>query len=93
MKYEKRVLTWFVTLALSMTMLAGCASDKTINSVHCETYGLFNRDEVRRDDVEYKLVVGNVVWGVLLFQTVIAPVYFFGFSLYEPVGAIRADAD
>ena len=31
-------------------------------------------------------IVGNVVWSVLLVETVIAPIYFLGFSLFEPVG-------
>jgi hypothetical protein len=35
--------------------------------------------------VQYKTVVGNVIWGIILVETIIAPIYFFGFSLYEPV--------
>jgi len=66
--------------------LSACGDPKTIDGVYYDTYGLFSKDEVRSDKVQYKLVMGNVVWGALLFETVIAPIYFFGFSLYEPVG-------
>jgi hypothetical protein len=66
-------------------MVVGCGSSKVLDGNYCDTYGLLNR-EMKCENVQYKTVVGNVIWGVLLFETIIAPVYFFGFSLYEPVG-------
>lgn len=68
-------------------MLTGCGSDKTINGVKYGTYGLFNKSEQRNDDIAYKLIVGNLVWSIILVETIIAPIYFIGFSMYEPVGA------
>ena len=52
---------------------------------HYPTYGFFNQDELRSDKVCYRLSIGNVVWSVLLIETIIAPVYFVGFDLFEPV--------
>jgi len=63
----------------------GCGSDKVINGKLYETYGLINRDNVKSSNVKYKVIVGNVIWGILLCETIIAPIYFFGFSIQEPV--------
>lgn len=36
--------------------------------------------------VEYKPIIGNIVWAVILSETIIAPVIFCGWYLFEPVG-------
>lgn len=74
-----------VAVGASM-LLSGCADTKTICGVTYDSYGLFNADDKKNPDIQYKLVIGNLIWGVLLFETIIAPVYFFGFSIMEPVG-------
>jgi hypothetical protein len=50
------------------------------------TYGLFNQDQSRSDRVCYAISVGNVVWSIILIETIVAPIYFLGFSLFNPVG-------
>lgn len=57
--------------------LASCAQTE-------DSYGLLNKEEVRVDGVKYCTIVGNVLWGIILIKTIIAPVYFFGFSTMEP---------
>ena len=37
-------------------------------------------------NIKYEVIWGNLVLGILLCETIVAPVYFFGFSLFEPVG-------
>jgi len=69
-----------------MIMMAGCGNTKIIDGYEYDTYGLINRSEKRNPDIRYELIVGNVVWSVILVETIIAPIYFLGFSLYEPVG-------
>lgn len=71
---------------LAATMMSACANEKDIDGKHYETYGLLNKDEVRDPNIKYRLVKGNVFWGIALSETIAAPIYFFGFSLYEPVG-------
>lgn len=68
------------------TVISGCGNTKTIKGVEYDTYGLMDKDERKNTDVQYEIIWGNVIWGVLLCQTLVAPVYFFGFSLWEPVG-------
>lgn len=75
---------------IGLTLLTGCADNKNLplydNGAmkQVETYGLFNEGNLRQDCVNYSVSLGNVVLGVLFSYTVIAPIYFFGFSLYEP---------
>src|SRR5262245_7301582 len=72
-----------VALALAVS---GCARDAKICGVTYTSYGLANQDDRKNPDVEYEVIWGNVFWGVVLFETIIAPIYFFGFSLFNPVG-------
>lgn len=65
--------------------LAGCADTAVVNGKHADTFGYLSLQK-QRPDVCYKVSWGNVIWGALLFETIVAPVYFFGFSMYEPVG-------
>lgn len=82
--------TAMTALVLTLTLtLAGCAENKTIDGTVYETYGLANRDEVRDPNIAYTVSTGNVIWGILLCETLVAPIYFFGWSLYEPVGPKR----
>ena len=78
-------------LALAAVLaLTACSQDANLATgpngevEHHRTYGFFNQDE-RSDKVCYRLSVGNVVWSVLLFETIIAPFYFVGLDLFEPV--------
>jgi len=75
-----------VLMLVAMLGLVGCGEARTINGKYCDTYGLINKDEFKCKGVRYKVITGNVIWAIILVETVVAPVYFFGFSLYEPVG-------
>ena len=74
-------------LLISALEITGCGDAKVINGVKYDTYGLFDESEKKNPDIEYRIIVGNVVLSVLLFETFVAPIYFAGFSIYEPVGA------
>ena len=78
-------------LVLATLCLAACGNDMVINGKKHSTYGLFNADEEKDPNVKYHVIIGNVFWGIVLFETIAAPVYFFGFSLYEPVGLKSAE--
>lgn len=77
-------------IALAITLLvSACADTKVINGVEYGTYGLINRDEVKNQNIQniqYNMSTGNFIWGILLCESIVFPIYFFGFSLYEPVG-------
>ena len=65
--------------------VSGCGDVKTIDDITYDTYGLFDEGSQRNKDIEYELIIGNIVWSIILVETIIAPVYFIGFSIYEPI--------
>lgn len=81
----KRIIAVAIMLVLVL-QIAGCADRKMIDGVTYDTYGIINADDKKNPNIEYEVVWGNVFWGIVLFGTIIAPIYFFGFSLFEPVG-------
>lgn len=82
-----------ITLILTMLVTAGCADNMYHDGKCIETYGLFNEHSTREDNnkvatnIEYELAWGNIIWSIILSETIFAPVYFIGFSLMEPVSA------
>jgi hypothetical protein len=77
----KKLFTIMLCLAL-----AACGHPKTIDGRHYPTYGLLNQNTQRSDAVCYKLSTGNTVWSVILIETIVVPIYFVGFDLFNPVG-------
>lgn len=77
--------TW-VAVVVSVALLAGCAKRQEICGVTYLPYGLANREERKNDAIAYEVSWGNVIWGVILVETIIMPIYVFGFALYEPKG-------
>lgn len=85
-----------LVLALVFT-LSACGSNMVLSdkgvTKEYGTIGLFNMAvdddsviEMKYPNIQYRIIWGNVIWGVILSETLIFPVYFFGFSCLEPVG-------
>ena len=75
-----------IILAIFILTILGCGDSKIINNKTYETYGLINKDNVYNPNIKYKPIWGNIILGILLVETVIAPLYFWGFSSFEPIG-------
>ena len=73
-------------VVLMLSVSVGCGSSKEINGKHHSTVGVFTLDQ-RNPDTCYEVIFGNVVWSILLSGSVVAPVYFVGWSIMEPVRA------
>lgn len=76
----------FIIVVLMVITTSACSKNAIFNDVEYETYGFINKYEVRNTHIRYKIVWGNVLLGIVFFETIIAPVYFFGYDLYEPIG-------
>lgn len=81
----RRIVSIATGLALILS-LGACARPMEICGSTYVPFGLANDNEMRNPRIEYQIVWGNAIFGIVLFETVIAPIYFFGFSLFEPVG-------
>lgn len=75
-------------IILIIIFLSSCSDSKVLNvngqNRLFETYGLANEERIKNDSVYYEVSVESVVWSIILCETVIAPVYFIGWDLYEP---------
>lgn len=72
-----------VLVASMAVALAGCASNKEICGTTYKPYGFFNMDD-KNPNVEYDVSAGNIVWGIILFETIAVPVILWGWYLWEP---------
>jgi hypothetical protein len=66
-------------------VLSGCTRPLYANGREYKPYGLLNADERRSEKVCYEVSAGNVIWGIVLFETIVGPIYFFGFDFQNPV--------
>jgi hypothetical protein len=86
-----------LAVGLIAAMLTGCGDPLTVKTAEgiktYPTYGFLNEGNSKSNKVCYELIFGNVAWGIVLVETIIAPVYFFGFSLYEPTRLKASDKD
>ncbi len=79
----------FITILLTTAMLlvaTGCGDGKEINGRYCPTYGFF--EDKPCPDAQYQVVAGNIIWSILLVETLIAPVLILGLDMYEPVAPL-----
>lgn len=88
---KKLTIIVIMCLIISIISVPGCSSKKTIDGVKYDTYGLLNQSLKMNPDIEYKLCIGNIVWSILLAKSIVAPIYFLGFDIYEPVGKKNKD--
>jgi len=81
----KKLMKKLIVILLSASF-GNPASFKVENKVkEYPTYGFLNSDTQKSEKICYEVSVGNVVWSIILIETVVAPVYFIGFSLFNPV--------
>jgi len=74
-----------VLILVFMVFAIGCGQPKSINGTTYDTYGFINQDTKKNPNIQYEVSTGNVLWSVVLFGSVVAPVYFIGFSLFNPI--------
>ena len=88
----KKIVSIMLILMMCFSLTA-CGSDRTLcrevdGKQDCKTYlqwGIADSSIHKSVDVEYSVIVGNVIWGIVLVETIVAPVIIFGWYLYEPV--------
>jgi len=72
---------------VAAAMLTACgAENKVINGVEYGTYGLMNKSEMMNPNIQYEISGWSIFWSVILVETVIAPIYFIGWDMYQPLG-------
>jgi len=81
---KKFLLSCIVILLL----LTSCADSKQFEidgkQVTVEPYGWFDTTQ-KNDSINYKVNAGNVIWSIVLCETVAVPILLTGNELWEPV--------
>jgi hypothetical protein len=89
MKFNRTI----ATLTAAAFLLSACGRPNTLTdpvsgvTKEYPTYGLLNQNTSKSERVCYEISVGNVLWSIILMETIIFPIYFIGFSLFNPVSA------
>lgn len=79
--------TKIIALVLLVGLLfVSCAEEKTIDGVTYRPYGLLNEDTQKNPNINYEVSGWALFSGIVWVETVIVPVYVFGYNLWEPVG-------
>jgi hypothetical protein len=73
-----------IAVLLVVSLLVGCGHPQTFEGKDYPTYGFFNADTDKSKKICYSVSVGNVVWSIITIETVVLPIYFIGFSLFNP---------
>lgn len=81
------------SLAGASLLLASCGRPIVHQGKEYPTYGFLNEDSSKSDKMCYEVSVGNVIWSIILIETLIMPIYFVGFSLFNPVGPKNKDGE
>lgn len=85
-QYEELPVNKVLGVIVLVGLLSGCGKTKTIQGVTYGTYGLLNQNEMKNDQIRYEVIAGNVFWAAFFAETLVAPIYFVGYSLFQPVG-------
>jgi len=80
----KRALL-LLAISASLLLTACGAEEKKIGEITYGTYGLVNESEMKNPNIQYEISGWSIVWSVVFCQTIIAPIYFIGWDLYQPV--------
>jgi hypothetical protein len=75
----------YVTILCVALMLSACGVSMNVNGKVYPTYGIVNEKVNKSSKMCYEVSIGNVVWSVILVRTIVAPIYFIGWSLFNPV--------
>jgi hypothetical protein len=85
-----------IAMMMVVVMLGACGRPATLQpegkpAREYPTIGIFSSASQKSSSVCYEVSIGNVVWSILLLESVVFPLYFIGWSLYNPVSLKRPD--
>lgn len=83
----------FVAVIAAAFLLTACGNkdEGLIDGHKYATYGIFNKDENKNPNIQYEMSAVAIILSIIFCETIVVPVYFLGFDLYEPVGKKNPD--
>lgn len=85
-------------IAVLFVFMLGCATSTNVcytrgDQKVCKVvkpYGVFDQGK-ENINIEYSVSIGNVIWSVLLCETIVVPVILVGWYLWEPDGPAQSE--
>jgi hypothetical protein len=83
----KKIVLFLMAITLLITSCADSKKFKRADGTEfvAHAYGWADRDTYHINGVEYEVCGGNIVWSILTCETIVGPMIFTAFGLYEPV--------
>lgn len=75
-----------IPFLLVIILFASCADPKTIDGKRYRPYGLMNEDLYKNPSIQYEVSGWALFSGILWSETIIVPIYVFGYNFWQPVG-------
>lgn len=70
----KKLASMILILTFCMAIV-GCGNNKTIDGYTYGTYGLINEGDKKNPEIEYQLIILNIIVSCILVKTIIVPIY------------------
>jgi hypothetical protein len=81
-----------IAVLMVCLLIGSCGKSVVIDGNEYNTTGIIEMLTKTGDyngKIKYEPCWGNIVLGAILCETVIVPIYFFGFSMFNPVGLLE----
>lgn len=79
-----------IILVLAAILLSSCGhSLKGPDNKIYECYGFFDKDDIKKDNIRYELVGGNIVLCIVFFESLVVPILLLGFQTHCPVEVLK----
>ncbi len=90
----KKTIIIILVLVFSIgALVSACSTSQEPAAKIYSSYGPLNAGKYQSKNVCYETSGWSIFLGIVLFETIVAPIYFFGYSLYNPVRMKRDPAD
>lgn len=76
------------TVAGMAVGLSGCGNGQ-VQGVEYKSYGFVNEESVKNPNVHYEISASSVIWGIILSETIVIPLYIVGWDLYKAAAPVN----
>ncbi len=72
-------------IGVMMVSTVGCVRSVEVDGRKVSSYGFANKSDAV-EGIQYEVSIRNAIWSILALETVVAPVLYFMFYVWTPVG-------
>lgn len=72
-------------LLLACLSLAACSNPRVLDGKVYDSYGFLNEQSLRSRNVCYSISPAAIILTIVFAETILVPIYFVGFDLFDPI--------